>query len=219
MRSYFVLSPVLAFFFLLFHCPLAVLCRPVPSHCPLLAGTAGSLQSPQLSPSVSRGCPVPRSSPLHPLNGHVRLPHLSAFDDCALRAFTVETAGERQPEGARSNWTELAASAMQMHLCSSHVSSQTDPRGATIRWHHSRSGGVRGGSVGGRQRRIERRWQPSCPHRLSTRGFCHRSLAEINRVSYFQPAAVYRRQERHLLPGRQCDLAQQPGGRSGSATH
>ena len=100
------------------HCPPLVLARPFPAHCSLLSASAAPLPSPFSSPSVSRGCPVPRSSPSHPLNGRVSLPLLSAFDDCSLRAFTVEMAGWRQPEGAgTSNWTALAASAMQMSQC------------------------------------------------------------------------------------------------------
>ncbi len=88
--------------------PAAVVGRPFPTHCSHTA---------QLAPPGSHGCPVPRSSPLHPLSGHVFLPGLSAFDDCSLRSFAVEMAGWLQPGGARSNWTALAASAMQLHQC------------------------------------------------------------------------------------------------------
>ena len=117
LTSLSLLLPLLLSLLLVLHYPSVVLCRPFPSHCSLLSASAGPLPNPSSSPAVSRGCPVPRSSPSHPLNGRVSLPRLSAFDDCSLRAFTVEMAGWRQPKGASSNWTALAASAMQMNQC------------------------------------------------------------------------------------------------------
>ena len=102
---------------LLFCCTLAVLGRPLPSHCGLLSDPSVPLPARAESSSASRGCPIPLSSASHPLNGRVALPLLSAFDDCALRSFTVEMAGRLQPERARSNWSELTASALQVQHC------------------------------------------------------------------------------------------------------
>ena len=115
MRSMTILTPrclIVSVFLTLLWWPVAVTGRPFPSHCSHTAQSA--------SPG-SAGCPVARSSARHPLNGHVSLPLLSAFDDCALRSFAVEMAGWLQPHGTRSNWTELAASAMQLHHCSGHA--------------------------------------------------------------------------------------------------
>ncbi|UJR11877.1 hypothetical protein I4U23_016056 [Adineta vaga] len=52
-----------------------------------------------------------------PRRGTVRNSNIPLADDCALRAFTVETVSYIQPNASRSNWTALSESALQMNEC------------------------------------------------------------------------------------------------------
>jgi hypothetical protein len=63
----------------------------------------------------------------HPRYSTVGNPHISSEDDCALRAFGIETAAYIAPAASKANWTALSQSAFQMNQCNGTSNTAYEP--------------------------------------------------------------------------------------------